>query len=443
MKSVIIEKEDCKREMQIEVPVEDWTAESEKTAKEFTKVARVPGFRPGHVPLSVVKQRFRQEIRAEVLKTLLPKVIEDATKENNISMLTQPDVRDLVFEDGKPLTFNTDFEVLPTLEVPETEYKGLKAEEEPISITDEEVEATLQNMREQGAEFLVVEDRPIQAGDYVTIGFTAYPTRRSDDKPEKSFAAKDLVIEVGGERTVKEFTENLPGKKTGEEVQFSVDYGDDFADKRLAGRHVAYHLQIEAVKTKSLPAIDDDFAKTLGEFDTLAEMKDKIRKDMEENKRHQVKDKTCDTLMSQILEKNPFPAPNALVEAQIDSRMQGMIRSLYQQGVNPKQLSIDWEKLREEHRQTAVRDVKASLLLEHIAKQENVSASDEEVDAEIARLAERSQESFSTVKQHLTKEGALDKLRSQLTNQKILNFLYENADISAGATQLDKQKSSS
>lgn len=441
MKSVLIEKEDCKRELAIEVPAEDWKKEAEDLAKEFAKMAHVPGFRPGHVPIAVVKQRYRQEIRSELLKNLLPKVIEKASSENKVQMISQPEVLDLVFEEGKSLTFKAGFEVLPSLQI--TEYKGLKAEEQVVIVSEEEVENTLKSLQEQAAEFLLVDNRPIQAGDFASVSFSAYPIRKSDGKPEKSFDAKDILVEIGSEHTVKEFTENLTDKSPGDEAHFTVEYPDDFADKRLAGRRVSYQVRVEAIKTKSLPEINDDFAKTLGEFDTLAELKDKIKKDLEENKKRRSKDKTCEKLIHQIIEKNPFPVPRALVDAQIDSRLQGMIRSLYQQGINPNQLSIDWEKLREEHREAATRDVKATLILEHLAKTENISTSDEELENEIVKRAERTHEALSTVKQRLAKEEALDKLRSQLTNQKALNFLYENADISTGPAQLDKRDTSS
>lgn len=441
MKSVLIEKEGCKRELEIEVPLEDWKKQADEVAHEFAKMAQVPGFRPGHVPVAVVKQRFRQEIRSELLKKLVPDVIEQAASEQKVSMITQPQVNGLVLEDEKPLTFKAEFEILPTVDV--SDYMGLKADEEAISVREEEVEKRLADLREQAADFIVISDRPIQSGDFAAVSFTAYPTRKTDDKPEKAFEAKDLMVEVGGKQTLKEFSENLLGKSAGEEAHFKIDYPDDFSDRRLAGRRVSYQLKIEAIKTKSLPELNDDLAKTLGEFDTLAELKDKIRKDIEEGKTQRARNHTLESLVNQIIEKNPFPVPDALVEAQIDSRLQGMIRSMYQQGIDPRQLSIEWEKIRDENRAPSVRDVKMTFILEHIAKKENISVSDDELDAEITKVAERTQEPFSTVKQHLTKDGALDKLRSQLTNRKVLNFLYENADIVRGPAQLDKQDTSS
>ncbi|MDD5542119.1 MAG: trigger factor [Acidobacteriia bacterium] len=436
MKSVLIEKEDCARELDIEVPAEDWQSETEKLAKDFAKLAHVPGFRPGHVPVTVVKQRFRNEIRSELLKDFLPKTIEAAAKENNLKILTQPEVKDLVLEENKPLTFKAQFEILPTVEI--AGYKGLKAEEEPVKVSDEEVENTLKGLREQSAEFLVAENRPSQTGDFVTVTFTAYPSKKSEGKPEKSFQGKDVVVELGGERTVKEFTENLLQKSVGDEAQFAVDYADDFADKRLAGRSVAYHVKVEAIKVKSLPDINDELAKTLGEFDTLADLKNKIKSDLEANKKQRAREKTTEKLVDQVLEANPFPVPRALVEAQIETRLQGMLRSLHQQGVNPQQLSVDWERLREEHRTAATREVKGMLALESIAQQEHLEVSDQDIDVEIGKIAERTKQAFSAVKQHLTKEEALDKLRSQLTHQKTLNFLYENAEIINGPAELDR-----
>ncbi|MGB7621599.1 MAG: trigger factor [Terriglobia bacterium] len=441
MKSVLIEKEGCKRELDIEIPPEDWKKQAEEVAHEFAKMAHVPGFRPGHVPVGVVKQRFRHEIRSELLKKLLPRVIGEAASEQNVTLITQPEVNDLVLEEEKPLTFKAQFEVLPTIEI--SDYKGLKAEEETISVSVEEIEHTLNDLREKSAEFILVNDRPVQSGDYAVLNFTAYPTRKSDNSPEKPFEAKDLLVEIGGSQTLKEFSENLLGKSAGEEAHFKVEYPEDFSDRRLAGRQVSYQVKIESIKTKSLPELSDDLAKTLGEFDTLAELKDKIRKDIEDGKKHRAKNRTLESLVNQIIEKNPFPIPDALVETQIDSRLQGIIRSMYQQGVDPRGLSIEWEKLREDNRESAIRDVKVTFILEHIAKKENISVHEEELDAEVTKMVERSQEPFSTVKQHLTKDGSLDKLRSQLTNRKVLNFLYENADIVSGPAQLDKPDTTS
>ncbi|MBZ5536762.1 MAG: trigger factor [Acidobacteriia bacterium] len=441
MKSVLIEKEGCKRELEIEIPPEDWKKQADEVAQEFAKMAHVPGFRPGHVPVAVVKQRFRQEIRSELLKKVIPEVIEQAASEQKVSMITQPQINGLILEDEKPLTFKAEFEVLPTIEI--SDYKGLRAEEEPISVGEGEVEKRLADLQEQAAEFIVISDRPIRTGDFAVLSFTAYPTRKTDEKPEKAFEAKDLLVEVDGKQTLKEFSENLLGKSTGEEAHFKVEYPDDFSDRRLAGRRVSYQVKIEAIKTKSLPQIDDDLAKTLGEFDTLIGLKDKIRKDIEEGKRQIARSHTLEALVNQIIEKNPFPVPSALVEAQIDSRLQGMIRSMYQQGIDPRQLSIEWEKIREENRDPSLRDVKVTFILDHIAKKENISVSDDELDVEVTKIAERTQEPFSSVKQHLTKDGTLDKLRSQLTNRKTLNFLYENADIVRGPAQLDKPDASS
>jgi trigger factor len=441
VKSVLIEKDGCNRELDIEIPPEDWKKQAEEVAQEFAKMAQVPGFRPGRVPVGVVKQRFRQEIRSELLKKLVPRVIEEAALEKNVSVITQPEVKDLVLEDEKPLTFKARFEVLPTIEV--SDYKGLKAEEETVSVSEKEVENALKDLRERAAEFVLVNDRPVQNGDFAVLSFTAYPTRKSDDSPEKPFEAKDLLVEVGGDQSLKEFSENLLGKSAGEETHFKVEYPEDFSDERLAGRRVSYQVKIESIKTKALPELDDDLAKTLGEFDTLAELKDKIRKDIEAGKKQRAKNHTLEALVNQIIEKNPFPVPHALVEARIDSRMQGIIQTMYQQGIDPRGLSIEWEKLREDNREAANRDVRVTFILGDIAKRENISVDEDEVDTEITKMVERSQESFSATKQHLTKDGSLDKLRSQLTNRKVLNFLYENADIVSGPTQLDKQDISS
>jgi trigger factor len=412
-----------KRELEIEIPAEEVTRETETLVQKYQKLARLPGFRVGHVPASVIRQRFREEIKSEVTETLVPRYFRKQTEKQGLIPVSQPRITDLHIHDGEPLRFKASFEVLPEVKV--EGYKELRADHPAITVTDEEVEQTLEHLREEHATFTVIEGSSLGDGDYAEASL--------DGKPKEGEAPPvhmDKVnIEIGGKNTMPEFNEHLRGAAAGDERTFDVVYPDDAPDKRLAGKTFTYTVKVQAIKQKNLPELNDEFAKTLGEFTTLANLRQRIREGMEAERKHAAERAAKDKLVADLVQRNEFEVPESLVEHQIDVRLERGLRALAAQGMSAEQMKkMDMGRLRGGQREQATQEVKSSLLLERIADLENIQVSDEEVDREIAALAEQSKQTVEAIRARLTRDGALDRIRSRIRHEKSLDFLYNQSE---------------
>jgi trigger factor len=396
-------------------------------AQEFARKARVPGFRPGKAPLGVVKTRFKDEILGEMVQHLLPKYFSTALKEKALDIVDVPEYDAIEYDNGKPLKFKALFEVYPELNV--TNYKGIPATPAVVEVPEPEIDATLKKLQEDMSELTPVEEeRPIATGDFADISFTG--TVEGEEQP--LFTDK-ATVEIGGETTLKEFTENLTGASVNEEKSFGVTYRDDYPEKRLAGKTVGYNIKIEGLKTKKVPELNDEFAQSIGEYKTLEELRSKVRQDMEKHKQNHANEELREKLLLWLEENNDFEVPQTLVERQIQIRMQRLVRDLSRQGINPQRLDVDWARIQEDQRQQSVRDVKGSLILDYIAEQEKIETSEEEVEAEIDRIASEMNKTREKVKEVLSRDAGLSRLRGQLQNKKTLDFLHEHARIQAGS----------
>lgn len=418
----------CRRELEIEIPLEAVQRKVESVAREFARVARVPGFRPGKAPVTLIRRRFAEDIKAEVMQSLVPEYFENAVREANLKPLGRPEIEGLVFEEDKPLKFKATFEVLPEIQL--GDYKGLEVEEQEMTVSDEDVEKALAEMRERAATFVAVEDRSVQEGDYAVLSLTG--TQLKPEVKREPIHADEVLCLVGGENTLKEFTENLLGAKPGEERRFEVTYIQEYSDRELAGKTIAYTARVRGIKQKQLPELNDEFAKDLGEFATLPELRGKLRKDLEADQERRRREDTRDRLVSILVERHDFPLPGALVEHQMNTRLERSVRTLMAQGVDPRRLDVDWAKLRRQQREAAVREVKAGLLLEKVADAERIEVSEEEVEREIAAIATRARQSTEAVRSRLTRENGLDRIKSTLRSEKTVDFIYSNARVVAG-----------
>ncbi len=420
------ETESCKRELTIEVPPAEVRRAVERVTLTFQKRARVPGFRPGKTPLSIVRQRFGEDIRHEVLHELIPEYFDKRVKEEHLAPISGPDIKDvqLNLEAEEPLRFKAAFEVLPEFEL--KDYNALDVEEEEPEVTDEEVEAELKQMQEREATFEPVEDRPLQDGDYgIVVG-------RGHEVGSAKPAVKldNIYCEIGGEHTLPAFTENLRGVAPGEERTFSVTYPEDYSDRRVAGRNLEYTVQVTAVKKKQVPELNDDFAKDLGDFTSLEQVRADIRGRLLEQKRRRAEHQAKDKLVEKLVDMHDFEVPEALTEQQVRSRMERTVRQIAAQGVDPSKLDVDWAKLRGNQREGAQRDVKASLILDRIAERENIEVTGAEVDDEMEQIAEQAAggRDVEAVRARLTREGANDRIKNRLRSEKTLDFVYRRAN---------------
>lgn len=416
-------KANCTREIEVEIPAAVVAGETETLVQRYQKLARIPGFRKGKAPATIVRHKFADDLKSEVVEKLVPRYFQEETKKQGLSPVSQPRVTDLHVADGEPLRFKATFEVLPEFQV--SEYKDLATEPQEIKIADEEVDAEVNKIREQQATFTPVEDRALQDGDFAQVSFTGQPKQAEGEEAAKPIKVDEVLVEIGGTNTVKEFTENLRGAKPGDEKTFEVNYPADFSDQRLAGKTFTYTASIKAVKQKSLPELDDDFAKQLGEFDTLDALKTRIREAMEAEKKHQAEHEAKDKIVDELVKRNDFPVPESLVERQIDLRLERGLRALAAQGVRPEHLKqMDFGRLRTAQREGAVKEVKVSLILDRISETEKIEATDEEVNKEIEALALQAKQPVEELRERLTHEGVVDRIRDRIRSEKTLDFLY-------------------
>ena len=419
---------DIKREISVEIPAADVARETESQILRYQKSARLPGFRAGHVPASIIKQRFGEGLKSDVAEALIPKYFQREAEKQGLIPVSQPRVTDLHMHDGEPLRFKASFEILPEIQV--EGYKELRADKPEITVADEEIEQALNNVREQHATYATIENRPLAEGDFAQASMDGKPKDGKDvaDAKANPVHMDDVLIEIGGKNTVPEFTQNLTGASAGDERAFDVSYPEDIPDKRLAGKTFVYKVKIHGIKQKSLPELNDDFAKELGEFSSLDQVRKQIRENMQAERQHDAEREAKDKLVAELVKRNEFEVPESLVDRQIDLRLERGLRALAAQGMKMEDLKkMDLPRLRAGQRDQAVNDVKSSLLLERIADLEKIEVSDEEVNREIESLAQQSKQTSEAVRVRLTQDGGLDRIRNRIRSEKTLNFLYHQS----------------
>jgi len=417
-------KDSVKREISVEVPAAEVTRETEAIVQKYQKMARLPGFRKGHVPASIIRQRFAEDLKSDVVEALVPRYFRKETEKLGMLPVSQPRVTDLHIHDGEPLRFKASFEVMP--EIPVEGYKELRAEKSDITVTDAEVEEALNSVREQHATFTSVEGRSLAEGDFAQASMDGKP--KDGDAGAKPVHMDEVLIEIGGKNTVPEFSENLRGASAGDERTFEVSYPADASDQRLAGKTFVYSVKVQAIKQKELPELNDDFAKELGEFSSMDQVGKQIRDNMEAEKRHTAERAAKDKLVADLVKRNDFEVPESLVERQIDVRLERGLRALAAQGMKLEDMKkMDLPRVRAGQREQAVQDVKSSLLLERVAELEKIEVGDDEVSREVESLAQQTKQTPEAVRARLTQDGGLDRIRNRIRSEKTLDFLYHQS----------------
>ncbi len=415
-------KESTKREISIEVPAAEVQRETDALIQKYQKLARLPGFRKGHAPASIIRQRFSEDIKTEVVEALVPRYIRQEAEKKGLVPVSAPRVTDLHIHDGEPLRFKASFEVLPEIEV--AGYRELRADKPVIQVTDEEVEQALNHVQEQHAAFDAIEGRPAADGDFAQVALDGKP-REGEGQPVHM---DDVLVEIGGKNTMPEFNEHLRGASAGEEKTFEVKYPDDTEDKRLAGKTFDYNVKVLSLKKKTLPELNDAFAKELGDFTAIDDVRKRVRENMEAEKKHTAEHEAKDKLVAELVKRNDFEVPEAMVDRQIDLRLERGLRALASQGMRAEDMKkMDLNRLRAGQREQAVQEVKASLLLDRVADLEKIEVGDEEIDREIEALATQTKQTSEAVRARLTRDGALDRIRNRIRNEKTLDFLYHQS----------------
>jgi trigger factor len=412
----------CRKELDLEIPAEEVSKKTEQIAKDFAKIARVPGFRPGKAPISLIKKRFASDIKGEVLQTLVPEHVEKAVAEQKLTPVSQPQVDKLEFNEGQPLKFRASFEVLPEFSL--GNYKNLEIEMPEMSITDESVANTLAEMQQRAATFAPIEGRAVQNDDFVQVKLHGKP--EGEGEP---LQAESVLCHVGAEETMEPFNQNLLGANVGDNKEFDVEYPADYPDAKLAGKKFNYTVDVLGIKTKKLPELNDEFAKDVSDATSLDELKKKVREGLEHERDHRQKELQREKIIAELVKLHDFPVPESLVEHQMDVRLERVVRSLAQQGVDPRAVNVDWVSLRKRQEERAKDDVKAELVIDRIATEEKIDVTDEELDHELEHMASHSGESAEVLRARLTKQGALDRMKAKLRSDKTVDWLAQNAQV--------------
>jgi trigger factor len=416
--------EGCKHEIEISVPVDEITRETDRVVANIQQKARLPGFRPGKAPASLIRAKFAKQVREDVLESLLPKYFDKKVQEEELHVVGRPSVKDVQFKDGEPLRFKAEFEVAPDFEL--GEYRGIAIHYSEPQVTEEDVAKRVEEIRDQKAQFVNVDPRPIADGDFAVVSLDSLA---GADPP---IHQEELLLHVGDEKTMASFSEALPGMSPDEEKEFDVTYPDDYGQERLSGKTVRFRMQLKMIRTKELPELNDEFAQDLGDYPTLNDLREAIRKSIFHDREFLAQQKAKDELVDKLVESHDFPVPDAYVERQIETQLEQQFRSLAERGVDPTKLQIDWAKLKESQRPKAVHDVKGSLLIDKIADRESINTTQDEVDQEVQRIAKQQREPVAATRKKLEKDGIIGRIAHQIRTNKTLNFLFEQARKEAG-----------
>jgi trigger factor len=414
---------ECTRELVIDVPVEKVDATYRSVTSMYRKHAKIPGFRAGKVPESIVKRKFAGEIRKEVIDSLLPESFNRSVVEMNVRPVGQPQVLELTIDEGQPLHVKAVFEFIPEISI--EGYKDIAVEKPSVEVEEADFQAEIDHLRDSRSTMEPVEeDRALQDGDWASISYKG--DLEGAQEGDAAITGEDALIEIGGKSTVEAFTTTLRGAKAGQELKAEVVYPADYGEPKLAGKTVSYDLTVKGIKKRILPELNDEFAKELGGYENLADLETRIREHLATRKRRTVENETKDKLLAAIAEKFSFAVPESLVQEQIDARLERGLRALAQQGMNAEQMrKMDFGRLRTAQRDSALAEVRTHLLLDRIATEENISVTDEDVERELQIASLQTGEPIDTLKVRLNQDGGMARIREQLRREKTANALYE------------------
>jgi trigger factor len=411
--------EGCKHEIEISVPVDEIARETDRVVANIQQKVKLPGFRPGKVPINLIRTKFAKEVREDVIENLLPKYFQKKVQEEELQVVGRPNVKDVEFKEGEPLRFKAEFEVAPTIDL--KEYRGVTVHYREPEVTEEDIAKRLDEIRDQKAQFVNVDPRPAADGDYAVVSLDSF------SGVEKPIHQDEMQLHVGDSETMAAFTEALRGMSPEEEKEFEVTYPEDYGQKNLSGKTVRFRMQLKMIRTKELPELNDEFAQDLGDYPTLNDLREAVRRAIFQEREFLAQQKAKEELIDRLIETHDFPVPEAYVERQIESQVTQQFKELADRGIDPSKLKIDWAKLKESQRPKAVHDVKGSLLIDKVAERESINATNDEVDHEVQRIAKQEREPVAATRKKLQKEGILGRIAYRIRSDKTLNFLFEHS----------------
>jgi trigger factor len=422
------------REIEVEAGADEVSKSFKTVVKRYQKLARIPGFRAGKVPESLIRSKFAKEVRQEVLESLVSERFRKAITEQKLRPVSEPQLLDMQLADGQPLKFKAAFEVAPEIDI--AGYDSVGVAKPDVALTDDEYASELNRVLDSHATVEPVEeDRALVDGDWAEIQFrgevkdlaqTVTEEGVTNTSKQDPITGEDVLIEIGGKNTLAAFNDALRGAKPGQELKFEVDYPADFGERRLAGQTVSYDVTVKGIKHKSYPERDAEFAKQLGNYESWDDFESKLREHAADRKKSALDNAAKDKMVGDLIQRFQFPVPEAFVQQQIEARLDRGLRALAQQGMSVDDMrKLDFVRLRESQRDQAVNEVKASMVLDRIAETEGVTVSDEDVDRELLMLSIQSREPLEALRERLSKDGGLDRIREQMRREKTGSVLYE------------------
>lgn len=413
--------EGCKHQLEVTVPADDIERETAQVIADLQKKVRLPGFRPGKAPASIIRSRFANEVRQDVLERVVPKAFQKRVQEEQLNVVGVPNVKDVHFHDNEPLTFTAQFEVAPVIEL--KHHRGVAVHYHEPEVTDEDVEKRLEEIRDDKAQFVNVDPRPAADGDYAVV------TLDSVAGIEPSMRKDDLTIRVGDSDQLPEFTQALLGMSPEDEREFDVTYPADYAQSDLAGKTVRFRIKLKMLRMKELPELNDEFAKDLGDFDTLDQLRDTLRKTIFREREFEAQQEAKAEVIDKLIAAHDFPVPEAFLERQSEIELESQVRQATGKAVDVRKLkeNMDWDRFKEQVRLKVLREVKASLLIDRVAEVESLYATQQEVDQEVQRIARQQREPVAAVRKRLEKNGVLARIAHRIRADKALNLLFEHA----------------
>jgi trigger factor len=423
VKTEFADLSETRKSVAVEIPSDIVDAQIDRVARSYSRQARIPGFRKGKVPPTLIKKRFREQILHDVAHDLIPRAIDEVLRERGLEPVDTPDVKDVSVDEGQALTFTATFETLPPIDPGPLETISLRRP--AVTLEEDAVDKTLAQLQARGARHEPVEGRGIEDGDTVTLDVERKPAAAG----EKGDQHQDAVVDIGGKANPPGFDEELKGLESGADKQFTIHYPDDYAAKELAGKSIDYAVSVKDIRKRVLPALDDEFAKDVGEFSTLEALRDRIQQDLQREAEAEADRNLKSDLLRQLAARVIVDVPDSLVERELERRTEEFARRLMDQQIDPRRANINWEQFRDSQREASRESVKSALVLDEIARRENITVTAEELDKDIAQFAERNGRTPASVRARLEKEGALAGLTAGLRREKTIELVLGRANV--------------
>jgi trigger factor len=426
MKTELVDVSETRKNLRVEIPAEKVDAELTKVTAQYGKAARLPGFRPGKVPAKVIRQRFRGQILQDAAEHLVGHAVEDALTERGLQPIDSPDIQNLVVKEGEPLTFTAMFDVVPPFDPGDLSSIELRRAQSPVE--DDAVSQALERLRERAARFEPVEGTIVEAGHTAVVDLVRQGTDKDGQRGEAD-RHKGVSIEMGAAGNPPGFDAQVIGMGVGEAKSFTITYPNDYSNQDLAGGTVDYTVTLTEIKRRVVPALDDEFAKDLGEFDSLEALRARVRSDLEAEAAEAGERQVRTDLLKKLAERVPFDVPPSLLDREVDRRLEDFARRLVDQRIDPRTTNIDWAAFRQGQREPATDSVKSAMVLDQIARREQLEVTEADLDAELGRYAEAAGRSVAAIRARLQQDGELPRLAAGLRREKAVAWALGKARI--------------